>query len=59
MIASADFVVLLYVDGLLSYNDAQTRLVRSEIARHLKRAAMTALAFLARQRSNHDDEHIS
>ena len=59
VIASADFAVLLYVDRLLSYNDARAILVRSEIARHLKRAAMTALGFLARQRSDHDDNRKS
>jgi len=34
-------------------------LVSSEIARHLKRAALTALQFLAQQRSEQDDNAIS
>jgi predicted nucleic acid-binding protein len=59
VIASADFVVLLYVDQLLSYDDAEAILVRSGIAKHLKRATMMALAFLAQQRSDRDDDRIS
>jgi len=50
VIASADFVVLLYTDDVLSYDEAQALLAQSGIARHLQRAAMTALAVLARQK---------
>lgn len=59
VVASADFIVLLYADGLLSYDDAQTLLARSGIAKHLKRAAMTALGFLARRKGEQDDDHTS
>ena len=58
-VASTDFTVLLYVDRRLSYNEAAATLVSSEIARHLKRAALTALQFLAQQRSEQDDNAIS
>jgi hypothetical protein len=34
-----------------TFRNAQTLLVRSRIAKQIKRAAMTALGFLARQRS--------
>ncbi|MEA3341547.1 MAG: hypothetical protein U9R15_16405 [Chloroflexota bacterium] len=59
VIASADFVVMLYVDHLLSYDNAEAILVRSKIARHLERAAMIALGFLAQQRSDRDGDRIS
>lgn len=49
-VASTDFVMLLYVDDLLSYDDALSLLARSNAAVHLKRAAMVALAYLFRQR---------
>ena len=49
-VASTDFVVLLYVDRRLSYDETAAILARSEAARHLKRAAMTALEFLTQQR---------
>jgi predicted nucleic acid-binding protein len=59
VIASADFVILLYADRLLSYDAAEAILVRSGIAKHLKRAAMTALGFLAQQRSDRDGNRLS
>lgn len=58
-IASPDFVVLLYADGRLSYDDALSVLVSSGIAKHLKRAAMTAVGLLARQRNERDDNDTS
>lgn len=54
-IALPDFVVLLYADGRLSYDDALSVLVSSGMAKHLKRAAMTAVGLLAQQRSERDD----
>lgn len=54
-IASPDFVVLLYADGRLSDDEALSVLVSSGMARHLKRAAMTAVGLLAQQRSERDD----
>ena len=58
-VASTDFVVLLYVDRRLSYDEAAAILARSETARHLKRAAMTALEFLAQQRREQNEDAIS
>ncbi len=49
-IASTDFVVLLYLDDLLSYDGAMALLARSDAGVHLKRAAMVALGYLSRQR---------
>jgi len=53
-IGSTDFVVLLNADGQLSYDDALSVLASLGTAEHLKRAAMTAVGLLARQRSERD-----
>ena len=53
-IGATDFVVLVYADGRLSYDDALSVLASLGTAEHLKRAAMTAVGLLARQRSERD-----
>lgn len=48
--ASADFIILLYADKFLSYDEAMARLARTDAAVHLKRAAAVALTYLSRQK---------
>lgn len=55
VVASVDFAVLLYADNRLSYDDAQIALTQSGIAKHIKRSAMTALGFLARNKGQEHD----
>lgn len=59
VVASADFVVLLYADRRLSYGEAAAALARSEIALHLKRAAMSAIEFWSRHRGEQNDDAVS
>jgi predicted nucleic acid-binding protein len=58
-IGTTDFVVLLYADGRLSYDDALRVLVSLGIAKDLKRAAMTTVGLLAPKRSERDDNDAS